>query len=73
MPDDRPDLEQAYAQGNFSLLRRLTRATLADPNTDESVRALAKQYESRVSVDVAVYATLGFALFLFCAIVLRYG
>lgn len=63
------DLDHAYSQGNFALLRRLAQAALGE----ESTRDVARRYRERVSVDVAVYATLGFALFLFCAIVLRYG
>jgi hypothetical protein len=73
MADDPSTLDQAYGQGNFALLRRLITATLADPNADDQARTSAKTYRQRVSVDVAVYATLGFALMLFCAIVLRYG
>ena len=71
MPEDA--LELAYARGDFASLRRTAGAQLADPATDPETRERARRWLSRISVDVNVYATLGFALLLFCAIVLRYG
>ena len=73
MASDLDPLSHAYDQGNFALVRRLAKQRLADPAGEEAARAVAKTWLERVSVDVAVYATLGFALLLFCAIVLRYG
>jgi hypothetical protein len=71
MPED--TLELAYARGDFAALRRTASAQLSDPEADPETRERARRWLSRISVDVYVYATLGFALLLFCAIVLRYG
>ena len=61
-PDDA--LAQAYARGDFARVREL-----AAGGGDER----ARDYRERMRVDPWVYAGLGFALALFCAIVLRYG
>ena len=71
MPED--DFDLAYARGDFRSLRRAARAQLADPEAAAETRERARGWIARISVDVYVYATLGFALVLFCAIVLRYG
>lgn len=67
------ELEQAYARGDFAALRRTAAAQLAEPGADPKARERARRWLSRISVDVYVYATLCFALLLFCAIVVRYG
>jgi hypothetical protein len=66
MSDDA--LELAYARGDFT-----ANAMLADESVDPEARERARSWLARISVDAYVYATLGFALLLFCAIVLRYG
>jgi hypothetical protein len=66
-------LQSEYARGDFAALRRTATAILADPAADPEARAAASRQLSRIAVDVWVLATLGFALLLFCAIVLRHG
>ena len=68
-----PDLLALYTRGDFASLRRTATAILSDPTADASTRELARRWLTRIGVDVYVHATLGFALLLFCAIVLRYG
>jgi hypothetical protein len=72
-PDDPAELREAYAQGDFARVRTRARALSADASQSEPVRASAREWLERVSVDVVVYALLAFALALFCAIVLRYA
>jgi hypothetical protein len=71
MPNE--DLQALYERGDFAALRRTAQAVLQDPAASPEARSLAGRYLARISVDVYVYATLAFALLLFCAIVLRYG
>lgn len=66
-------LQAEYARGDFAALRRTAAAILADPAADPEARAAARSQLSRIAVDVWVLATLGFALLLFCAIVLRHA
>ena len=66
-PDDA--LAQAYARGDFARVRELVAEQLAAPGGSER----ARDYRERMRVDPWVYAGLGFALALFCAIVRRYG
>lgn len=74
VPDEREsELETAYAQGDFAHLRARARELAADETAPTAVRAHAREWLERVSVDVVVYAVLAFALALFCAIVMRYA
>ena len=66
-PDDA--LAQAYARGDFARVRELAAEELAAAGGSER----ARDYRERMRVDPWVYAGLGFALALFCAIVLRHG
>jgi len=67
------DYQTLYARGDFAGLRRTATAVLADSSADPTDKDRAKRWLTRIGVDVYVYATLGFALLLFCAIVVRYG
>jgi len=71
MPDD--ELDDLYARGDFAAVRRTAATILGDPAADADTRARAQRYLARISVDMYVLAMLGFALLLFCAIVLRHG
>jgi hypothetical protein len=66
-PDDA--LARAYTRGDFARVRELAKQQLAADGGNER----ARDYRERMRVDPWVYAGLGFALALFCAIVLRYG
>lgn len=70
-PDDA--LAQAYARGDFARVRELAAEQLAAAGGDDAQRERARDFRERMRVDPWVYAGLGFALALFCAIVLRYG
>lgn len=72
-PEVERELADAYAQGNFARLRARARELAADGSAPAAVRVEAREWLARVSVDVAVYGTLAFALALFCAIVVRYA
>jgi hypothetical protein len=67
------ELEVAYAQGDFGHLRRRARELAADASAPDSSRRTAREWNARVSVDVAAYGMLAFAFALFCAIVWRYA
>jgi hypothetical protein len=71
MPAQPPDdaLTRAYVRGDFATVRRIADQQLAADGGDER----ARDYRERMRVDPWVYAGLGFALAIFCAIVLRYG
>jgi hypothetical protein len=67
------ELSTAYAQGDFAQVRKRARELAADENAPAALREQARDWATRVSVDVVVYAMLAFAFALFCAIVLRYA
>lgn len=72
--DDRElALKEAYVQGDFARLRKAARALSEDASQSDSVRANARMWLERVSVDVVTCGLLVFALAVFCAIVLRYA
>jgi len=66
-------LREAYAQGDFARLRKAARALSDDASQPESVRASARVWLTRVSVDVVTCGLLVFALAVFCAIVFAYA
>jgi hypothetical protein len=70
--DDR-ELHEAYERGDFARVRSRALSLLRDAAAPPELRGLAERYRARVSGDVVVYLVLGFALALFCAIVLRYA
>ena len=70
--DDR-ELREAYERGDFARVRSRALELLRDAAAPPERRELAERYRARVSGDVVVYLVLGFALALFCAIVLRYA
>jgi hypothetical protein len=72
-PGDPKELDLAYAQGDFARLRTRARVLREDASQPETLRQRAGEWLERVSVDVVTYVVLGFALLLFCAIVLRYA
>lgn len=67
------ELEAAYVRGDFAQLQKRARELAADASASDSLQKLARDWQARVSVDVAVYAMLAFAFALFCAIVMRYA
>lgn len=71
--DPERGLTEAYAQGDFARLRKAARALSDDATQPDSVRANARVWLERVSVDVVTCGLLVFALAVFCAIVLRYA
>jgi hypothetical protein len=76
MPDDPnstiEELEAAYRTGNFSALHRTAARVLTDPQASPEALATARRLDASIGVDVGTLLVLGFALLLFCAIVVRY-
>jgi hypothetical protein len=70
-PDD--DLARAYVRGDFARVRELAAAQLAADGVSDATRQRARDYRERMVVDPWVYGGLGFALAVFCGLVLRYG
>jgi hypothetical protein len=66
------ELEAAYRTGNFAALHRVAKRVLHDPQATPEALDTARRLDARIGVDVGALLALGFALLLFCAIVLRY-
>jgi hypothetical protein len=71
-PEPLTRLEAAYAAGDFAELRRLARRLTTEAGTPADSVAAARAWSVRVGVDRSAVALLGFALLLFCVIVVRY-
>jgi hypothetical protein len=66
------EFESAYAAGNFAELRRRSRRVLAQAGAPADALEQARVWSARVGVDRSAVALLGFAVLLFCAIVVHY-